>query len=418
MTKKEEMHALLGAARAAARRLAVASTAEKNAALTALAAGLRADAGEILAANARDVGAARAAGKSAALVDRLTLNAKRLEEMAGAVEEVVVLPDPIGEIYDLKIRPNGLRVGRMRLPLGVVGIIFESRPNVVIDAAALCLKSGNAAVLRGGSEAAHSNRALGAALGRALAAAGLPATAAQVIDDPDRELVLHLVQARGLVDVLIPRGGESLIGFVAANATVPLIYHAKGVCHVYVDADADLAKALPIVMNAKVQRPGVCNAMETLLVHRDVAPHFLPEAAQALRAAGVELRGCERARAIAPYMAAADESDWSAEYLDLILAVRVVDDMDGAIAHIARYGSDHTEAIITENYTRAGRFLREVQSSCVLVNASTRFNDGGELGLGAEIGISTTKLHAYGPMGLAELTAAKFVVFGAGQIRG
>jgi len=301
MTKKEEMHALLGAARAAARRLAVASTAEKNAALTALAAGLRADAGEILAANARDVGAARAAGKSAALVDRLTLNAKRLEEMAGAVEEVVVLPDPIGEIYDLKIRPNGLRVGRMRLPLGVVGIIFESRPNVVIDAAALCLKSGNAAVLRGGSEAAHSNRALGAALGRALAAAGLPATAAQVIDDPDRELVLHLVQARGLVDVLIPRGGESLIGFVAANATVPLIYHAKGVCHVYVDADADLAKALPIVMNAKVQRPGVCNAMETLLVHRDVAPHFLPEAAQALRAAGVELRGCERARAIAPY---------------------------------------------------------------------------------------------------------------------
>jgi glutamate-5-semialdehyde dehydrogenase len=418
MSKQEQMNAMLTEARRAAAALAVASTDRKNAALTEIAKALRARTDEIVAANAQDVQAAVAAGRTPALVDRLTLDAARVEGIAAAVEQIIALPDPVGEIYGMKTRPNGLKIGRMRLPLGVIGIVFESRPNVVIDAGVLCLKSGNAVVLRGGSEAAHSNQILGRIAGEAIAKAGLPSAAVQVIEDTDRELVLHLLQARGLVDLVIPRGGEGLIRFVDQNATVPIILHYKGVCHVFVDREADLTKALPIIENAKVQRPGVCNALETLLVHRDVADDFLPAVAARLTELGVALRGCEDTRRVLPDAAEATEADWDAEYLDLILSIKVVADLDEALAHVAQYGSGHTESIVTENYTTAGRWLREVGSSCVVVNASTRFNDGGELGLGAEIGISTTKLHAYGPMGLAELTTSKFIILGSGQIRG
>lgn len=417
MTKKEAFLEMLGETRLAADALAVASTDQKNAALDGMARALRAGSDEILAENAKDVDAARQAGRPAALVDRLTLTEQRIDQMALALAHVQTLPDPVGEVYDFSTRPNGLRVGRMRVPLGVIGIVFESRPNVIFDASALCIKSGNAVVLRGGSEAAFSNRALGRTIAGALTQAGLPAAAVQVVGDTDRELVLHLLKARGLVDLVIPRGGEGLIRFVDENAAVPVILHYKGVCHVYVDRDADADKGLAIVQNGKVQRPGVCNALETLLIHRDLAPTFLPAVTQRLRTDKVELRGCPAARSIVPDLVEATQADWEAEYLDLILAVRVVDDMDQALAHISRYGSDHTEVIVTENYSAAARFVREVHASCVAVNASTRFNDGGELGLGAEIGISTTKLHAFGPMGLRELTASKFVVFGNGQVR-
>jgi glutamate-5-semialdehyde dehydrogenase len=417
MTRQEIMMTMLRAAHEAAAALANASTEQKNRALTSLAATLRQRKSEILAENAKDVARARAAGRSAALIDRLTLNEARIEGAAKDLEHVAALPDPVGEVFDLTIRPNGLRVGRMRIPLGVIGIVFEARPNVVIDAAALCLKSGNAVVLRGGSEASYSNNVLGDAVADACAQAGLPAAAAQVVRDTDRELVLTLLQARGLVDLVIPRGGEELIRFVDEQARVPVILHYKGVCHVYVDRDADLAKATPIIINAKVQRPGVCNAMETMLIDAPTAERYLPEIARELQERGVELRGCPVSRRIVPSMKEATEDDWYAEYLDLICAVRVVNGVDEAMAHIAKYGSSHTEAIITENYTTASRFIQQVNSSCVAVNASTRFNDGGELGLGAEIGISTTKLHAYGPMGLRELTTSKFVVLGSGQVR-
>ena len=417
MSKKEAFYQILSATRNATAKLSVASTTTKNEALSNIARALVERTDEILIENAKDIKAAGEAGQTAALIDRLTLTKARIDDMALAVEHVVSLPDPVGEVFDLRTRPNGLRVGRMRMPLGVIGIVFESRPNVVIDAATLCLKSGNCVVLRGGSEAAFSNRILGQVISDAIAGAGLPAEAVHVVGDTDREVVLHLLQARGLVDLVIPRGGEGLIRFVDENAKVPVILHYKGVCHVYVDKDADFDKALPIIQNAKVQRPGVCNALETLLIHKDAAVQFLPKVTGMLMADGVELRGCAVSRSIQPDLVEATEADWEAEYLDLILAVRVVDDIDQALEHIRAYGSDHTESIVTENYSAAERFLREAQASCVLVNASTRFNDGGQLGLGAEIGISTTKLHAFGPMGLVELTTSKFIVLGNGQIR-
>ncbi len=417
MTKQETITSLLRAARQASTQLAKLNTKTKNVALAGIAAALLDRQEEILAANAQDIKAAQQAGKSASLIDRLTLNSKRLADMSCAVTDVIALRDPVGEIYDLCVRPNNLRVGRMRIPLGVIGIVFEARPNVIVDASSLCLKSGNAVVLRGGSEAIRSNCILGEVISAAIRASGLPPAAIQVVEDPDHELVLHLLRARGLIDLVIPRGGESLIRFVEENAMVPLIYHYQGVCHIFIDESADFEQAQRIILNAKIQRPGVCNAMETLLIHQAIASSFLPPLAEALRQAGVVLRGCSRARQIVSNMESAKEDDWYAEYLDLILAVRVVDDLGQALTHIEQYGSRHTDAIITESYERAGRFLREVQSSCVLVNASTRFNDGGELGLGAEIGISTSKLHAFGPMGLTELTASKFVVLGNGQVR-
>jgi glutamate-5-semialdehyde dehydrogenase len=417
MAEKPTLVPTLKAARKAAGALSVATTEAKNKALAAIAEALIAHKDEILAANQKDTDAAREAGRPGALIDRLTLSSERVDGIAKSLGEVIALPDPVGEIYDRSTRPNGLQVARMRMPIGVIGIVFEARPNVVVDAGALCLKSGNAVILRGGSEASHSNIVLGRIIAQAVKSAGLPEACVQVIENTDRALVLELLQARGKVDLVIPRGGEPLIRFVDENARVPVILHYKGVCHVYIDDEAMIDKALDIIVNAKVQRPGVCNAAETLLVHKEIAQLFLPEAAKWLTAEGVELRGCERARAVVPEMKEATEADWPAEYLDLILAVKVVDDMDDALAHIAKYSSGHTESIVTENAARAVRFLREADSSCVVHNASTRFNDGGELGLGAEIGISTTRLHAFGPMGLRELTASKFIVEGTGQIR-
>jgi glutamate-5-semialdehyde dehydrogenase len=404
-------------ARAAARQLARLSTAEKNAALLAIAEGLESEAPALLAANAADLEAARAAGLSGAMLDRLTLTPQRIQAMGAGLREVVALPDPVGEVTEMWRRPNGLEVGRVRIPLGVVLVIYESRPNVTIDAAGLCLKSGNAVILRGGSEALRSNLALGAAVHHALEGSRIDAAAMQVVPTPSREAARELLRMTEHIDLAIPRGGEGLIRFVEENARVPVVHHAKGVCHVFVDASADAEMAVAICRNAKVQRPGVCNAMETLLVHEEIAASFLPVVGEALRRDGVELRGCERTRKILPWAKEATADDWRAEYLDLILAVRVVRSLDEAMEHIAAYGSNHTEAIVTREYKNAQRFLREVGSSCVLVNASTRFNDGGELGLGAEIGISTSKLHAFGPMGLTELTTRKFIVYGDGQVR-
>jgi glutamate-5-semialdehyde dehydrogenase len=406
------------AAKATTHRLAAASASEKDRALDNVAAALRARAAEILAANAEDVAAARDKGLSPALLDRLRLDEKRLAQIADGVRQVMRLPDPVGRIERLETRPNGLRVGRMLVPLGLVGIVYESRPNVTIDAAVLCLKSGNACLLRGGSEAWRSNRALVSAARDAIAAAGLPPDAVSFVEETDREGVRAMARLGGVLDLLIPRGGEGLIRFVTEHATVPVIQHFKGVCHVYVDGEADLAMAEAIAVNAKVQRPGVCNAMETLLVDAACAGAFLPRVVPALAGRGVVLRGCPRTRSIAPSVQAATDADWDTEYLDLVLAVRVVDGLDGAIAHIARHGTGHTEAIVTRDRARGDRFVREVDASLVLVNASTRFNDGQELGLGAEMGISTTKLHAYGPMGLEELCARKWVGYGEGQIRG
>jgi len=331
---------------------------------------------------------------------------------------VAALPDPVGEVTRMWVRPNGLRVGRMRIPLGVIGIIYESRPNVTVDAAALCIKAGNTVILRGGSEAFHSNQCLTGILQKGLHEAGLPEMAVQVVSTTDRDAVLDLLQLEEYIDVMIPRGGEDLIRFVTQHARMPVLKHYKGVCHVYVDADADLDMAERICLNSKVQRPGVCNAMETLLVHEGVAAAFIPRMAASFEKAGVELRGCDRTRALAPECGAATEEDWYAEYLDLTLAIRVVGSMEDAIDHIATYGSQHTEAIVTRDFNMGHRFLQEVQSSLVLVNASTRFNDGFQLGLGAEIGISTSRLHAFGPMGVEELTTTKFIAFGNGQVRG
>jgi glutamate-5-semialdehyde dehydrogenase len=405
------------AARAAARTLARADTATKNAALAAMAAALRRNEASLLAANAADVAAARAAGLDAAFVDRLTLTPKSVATMAEGLEQITALPDPVGEIGDLKFRPSGIQVGMMRVPLGVVGIIYEARPNVTADAAALCLKAGNATILRGGSEAIRSNRAIAACVHEGLRAAGLPETAVQVIATTDRAAVGYLIADDKHVDVIVPRGGKSLTERISREAKVPVIRHLDGVCHVYIDADADIDRAVRIADNAKTQRYSPCNTMETLLVHAGIAARVLPPLAAIYAAKGVELRGCERARGLVPTMKIATEADWREEYLAPILAVRVVDSLDDAIDHIATYGSAHTDSIVTEDYSAAMRFLREVDSSSVMVNASTRFADGFEYGLGAEIGISTNKLHARGPVGLEGLTSRKWVVFGSGQIR-
>jgi len=405
------------AAKAASRAMANCPRRSKDAALLDLAARLEAAAPRIQEANRLDLEAAAQAGLSAAMLDRLTLSPKVIKAMADGVREVAALPDPVGAAAGTWVRPNGLEVSRVRIPLGVIGIIYESRPNVTVDAAALCLKAGNAVILRGGSEALHSNRCLAEILQQALTAQRLPAAAAQVVPVADREAIQALLQQEEHVDLIIPRGGEGLIRYVAQNSRIPVLKHYKGVCHVYVDAAADLAMAQKIAFNAKVQRPGVCNAMETLLVHAAVAERFLPGMAHALTAAGVTLRGCPETRRWVPEAQPAADSDWGAEFLDLILAVKVVPDLNAALEHIARYGSQHTEAIVTGDYACARRFTREVDASVVLVNASTRFNDGGQIGLGAEIGISTSKLHAFGPMGLEELTTTKFVVLGDGQVR-
>ncbi|ABK19314.1 glutamate-5-semialdehyde dehydrogenase [Syntrophobacter fumaroxidans] len=414
---REEVLTMGKRARQAAHHMAKVGDVHKRKALEHMALNIEGAEAAIREANDKDIRAAVAKGLPAAKVDRLRLDAKVLEEMACGLKEVARLSDPVGEITRMWTRPNGLRVGRMRIPLGVIGIIYESRPNVTVDAAALCIKAGNAVILRGGSEAFHSNRCLADILRRSLVETGLPEDAVQLVGTTDREAVLDLLKLEECIDVMIPRGGEDLIRFVAENARMPVLKHYKGVCHVFVDDEADPDMAMRICMNAKVQRPGVCNAMETLLVHAGIAQRFLPPMAEAFRAAGVELRGCERTRRIVADCAQAVEEDWYAEYLDLILAIRVVNDMEEAIEHITRYGSQHTEAIVTGNFERAHRFLQEVQSSLVLVNASTRFNDGFQLGLGAEIGISTSRLHAFGPMGVEELTTTKFIALGNGQLR-
>ena len=408
---------MAGDGRVAARLMAKAATEAKNRALRATAALLRQRRDDIGAENEKDLVAAEKAGLTGAKLDRLRITDRVLEEMAAGLEEVAQLPDPVGAVTRMWTRPNGLQVGRMRIPLGVICIIYESRPNVTVDAAGLCLKAGNAVILRGGSEAIHSNGVLTRILQDAFQKGGLPDKAVQLVGSTDRRAVTELLRQEELIDLVIPRGGESLIRFVVEHAKMPVLKHYKGVCHIFVDEDADLDMAETVCMNAKVQRPGVCNAMETLLVHEKVAKAFLPRVARALTAAKVELRGCPHTLAILPHIKAAAPDDWGMEFLDLILAVRVVPDMATAVQHIETYGSQHTEAIITSDYRRAHQFLQLVDSSVVLVNASTRFNDGYQLGLGAEIGISTSKLHAFGPMGVEELTTTKFVVYGNGQIR-
>ena len=414
---REEVVRVVREAKIAARRLARASTEEKNRALGAMAQRLRASREAILAANAQDVAAAKSDGLSAALIDRLSLNEKRVGEMIASVEAVIGLPDPVGEVIKSWHRPNGLEIRKIRVPLGVIGIIYESRPNVTSDCASLCLKSGNAVVLRGGSESFRSNQAIGSALREALRATEFPEAAVSTIPTADREGVEVMLRLDQDIDVIIPRGGEALIRKIAETSRIPVIKHAKGVCHVYVDEAADLAMAQTIALNAKCQRPATCNAMETLLVHEQVAKAFLPDIIRQLHDAKVEVRGCERTRAIVPGVGAATDEDWVTEYLDLILSVRVVRSLDEAIEHISRYGSSHSDAIVTRDRAHADRFAREVDSAAVYVNASTRFTDGFQFGLGAEIGISTDRLHARGPMGLEELTTYKYVVLGTGQLR-
>jgi glutamate-5-semialdehyde dehydrogenase len=404
-------------ARQATRQLAVVTGAQKNEWLTRAAELIRERTASLLVANERDCSAAQKAGLSAALIDRLRLTESRLEGIARGLEQVAGLPEPVGEIFESNVRPNGLLVTRVRVPLGVVFFIYESRPNVTVDAASLCVKSGNAVILRGGKEALASNRALADLLTEALGAAGLPRDAVQLVETTDREAIGHFLKLRDLIDVAIPRGGRSLIERVTAEATMPVLKHFDGVCHVYVDASADLKMAEDILINSKCQRPGVCNAAESLLVHRDVASRFLPQVGKSLRARGVELRGCERTRALVPDARAASEDDFRTEYLDLILSVKVVDSLADAIEHIETYGSHHTDTIVTNDLSAAREFAARVDSAAVLVNASTRFNDGGEFGLGAEIGISTDRFHARGPCGLKELTSYKYVVHGNGQIR-
>jgi glutamate-5-semialdehyde dehydrogenase len=414
---RSTMHEMGRRAREASRAMARADTATKNRALAAIAAAIRRDRAPILAANVQDVASARAAGRDDAFVDRLTLTEKSVESMARGVEEVAALPDPIGETTELRTQPSGIRVGQMRVPLGVIGIIYESRPNVTADAAALCLKSGNACILRGGSESVRSNQAIAACVREGLRAAGLPEAAVQVVETADRAAVGELLRMNEYVDIIVPRGGKSLVQRVTDESRIPMIKHLDGVCHVYIDDRADVEKAIRIADNAKTQRYGTCNTMETLLVHSGVAPQVLPRLARIYLDKGVELRGDEAARAIVPEMKAATEQDWYTEWLAPILGVRVVKDLDQAMDHIARYGSQHTDAIVTEDEARAQRFLREVDSSSVMVNASTRFADGFEYGLGAEVGISTDKLHARGPVGLEGLTSQKYVVLGTGQVR-
>ncbi len=413
------VHALGGHARQAAKAMRMADSHAKNQALTLAAAVIRRETSEIVAANKLDMEAAEKNGLDSAMQDRLLLTADRIDAMAKGLEQIAALPDPVGEITNLRYRPSGIQVGHMRVPLGVIGIIYESRPNVTADAAGLCLKSGNAAILRGGSEAIHSNRAIAACLRRALVDAGLPQDAVQLVDSTDRALVGALLKAEEYVDVIIPRGGKSLIERVSAESRVPVIKHLDGICHVYVDACADTDMAISIAVNAKTHRFGVCNAMETLLVHQDSAADVLPGIAKAMVEKGVELRACERTCQIVSHLdiKAATDEDWGTEYLSPILSIRVVESLDDAIEHIATYGSGHTESIVTDNYSAGQRFLREVDSSSVMWNASTRFADGFEYGLGAEIGISTDRLHVRGPVGLEGLTTLKWVVFGHGEVR-
>ena len=401
----------------ASHRLSRVSTNAKNAALLRMADEIGWHRDFILSENKRDLTSAREKGLSAPMIDRLTIKDESLKVMMQGLREIAALPDPVGKVTSMWRRPNGLLVGRMRIPLGVIGIIYESRPNVTVDASALCIKSGNAVILRGGSESIHSNLAIASILQDVLRESPLPDKAIQVIPFTDREAVTTLLQLDEQIDLIIPRGGEELIRAVVAQSKIPVIKHYKGVCHIFVDATADINMAINICTNAKVQRPGVCNAMETLLVHADIAPAFLPKIAEKLQKAGVLIKGCEKTRKILKNIDAATEEDWYSEYLDLILSVRVVPSIDAAVEHIEKYGSMHTESIITKDYANSQRFLSEVNSSTVLVNASTRFSDGFELGLGAEIGISTTKLHAFGPMGLEELTTSKFIIYGDGQVR-
>ncbi|KAB8193896.1 glutamate-5-semialdehyde dehydrogenase [Lysobacter maris] len=411
------VRSLAESARAAQPAVAALTAERRRRLIEGMARSIEAGQARVLAANAEDVARGEAAGLSPAMLDRLRLDASRLAAIADALRELAAQPDPVGRVTRREVRPNGLVIERQRVPLGLIAMIYESRPNVTADAAALCLKAGNAVLLRGGSEARASNAAIAACLHAALREEGVPEAAVSLLEDPAREHVLELLQLSDLIDLAIPRGGEGLIRFVAEHARVPVIKHYKGVCHLYVDAAADLALARDLVVDGKASRPGVCNALETLLVHADAAPAFLPPALDALIERGVEVRGCERTRALCPQVAAAGEGDYAAEFLDLILAVRVVDDIGAALAHIGRYGSDHTEVIATADPAAAEAFVRGTRSAAVMVNASSRFNDGGELGLGAEIGISTTRLHAYGPMGAESLTIERFVVRGEGQVR-
>jgi len=411
------IHEMALEAKQAARPLGTLSRGVKDKVLLRMAQLLKERQAKIQAENAKDVDKAKAEGHPAAFIDRLTLSDKVMNSMVQALEEVAALPDPVGEVVKMWRRPNDLLVGRVRIPLGVIGFIYESRPNVTVDAASLCLKSGNAIILKGGKEALHSNLALAKLMQDALGEFNIPAGAVQVIPSVAREATLELLKQDELVDLIIPRGGEGLIRFVAANSRIPVLKHYKGVCHIFVDQGADPDLAESVCFNAKVQRPGVCNSMETMLVHETIAPEFLPRMHARFREAGVELRGCPATQKLDPQVKPAQEQDWGYEFLDLILAVKMVPSLEAALTHIAKYSSNHTEAIITRDYDRAQRFLQKVDSSVVLVNASTRFNDGGELGLGAEIGISTSKLHAFGPMSLEELTTTKFIVYGSGQIR-
>jgi len=417
MDIKNYMQELGRAARAASRAMARADSGAKNRALEAIAAAVERDTDQLLAANAEDVAQARQEGLEESFIDRLTLTAKTVATMAEGLRQIASLPDPVGDMTDLKFRPSGIQVGKMRVPLGVIGIIYEARPNVTADAAGLCLKAGNATILRGGKEAIRSNQAIAACVREGLKVAGLPETAVQVIETTDRAAVGELITMSEYVDVIVPRGGKSLTSRIAAEARVPVIKHLDGICHVYIDDEADPEKAIRIADNAKTQRYAPCNTMETLLVHENVADLILPPLADIYRQKGVELRGCPATCAILPDALAATEEDWSTEYSAPILSIKVVADLDAAMDHINRYSSQHTEAIITENYTKARRFLREVDSSSVMVNASTRFADGFEYGLGAEIGISTDKIHARGPVGLEGLTSQKWVVLGDGHIR-
>ncbi len=417
MEIKEQISSMAKTAKEMAPTIATAKTDVKNNALKKIAQGLKDELSSLLKANAKDVAYAQEKGLSKAMIDRLTLTEDRVEGMINNLYEVIALPDPVGNITKMWLRPNGLKVGRMRIPLGVIGMIYEARPDATIEAAALCLKAGNVVILRGGSEAINSNIILGNIMTAALVKAGLPEKAIQVVPITDRDAVLALLEMEEYIDLIIPRGGEGLIRFVTEHAKMPVLKHYKGVCHVYVDDKADLERAKEICFNAKVQRPGVCNAMETLLIHEGIAEKFLPDMLKTFTQAGVEIRGCPKTCQLFPSAKAATEEDWPAEYLDLILAVKIVANMEEAIDHIAKYGSNHTEAIVTQDYSRAWQFLEKVDASVVLVNASTRFNDGNQLGLGSEIGISTSKLHAYGPMSLEELTTTKFIVFGEGQIR-
>ena len=418
MTISEQITSIAQRARDASTIMAKLSTNQKNTMLHAMADLLEAESAFIITANAHDLDSGKEKGLSEAMLDRLMLNKERIAGIAASLREVAALPDPVGEVTSMTRRPSGIQVGRMRIPLGVIGIVYEARPNVTADAAALCLKAGNAVILRGGSEAINSNKALADILHRAMRSSGIPTEALALVPMTDREGVLAMLQQEESIDLIIPRGGESLIRFVVQHSRIPVIKHYKGVCHAFIDASADAAMATEIIVNGKTQRPGVCNALETVLIHRDVAETVVPILANALLQRGVELRGDEEFCQFVSTAKQVKDEDWDTEYLALILSCKIVGSIDEAIGHIERHGSLHSEVIITNDYTNAQRFIREVNSSCVLVNASTRFNDGGQLGLGAEIGISTTKLHSFGPMGLEDLTTRKYIVFGEGQVRG